>query len=192
MIFRFTDDEIIEEIERKFPDKRTISKPTLSRIKREIRTRNMNLYHSMKKTQDLFLSKVLEKYQNIDTDIKEYFKIYNNENTSNVIRLKILDKITELDQIQLRMQQDFPYLEIYHKDAREEINNLDAEIKELKVKSDNNQSKEITKGNSAADNNNEDQKRIPIDSITKDKEIQNILLSRTQSGFEGRISKREN
>lgn len=190
MIFRFTDEEIIHEIKKEFPDNGTVSKPTLSRIKKQIKTRNMKIYNSMKMTQDLFLSKVMEKYQNIDTYIKEYFRIYKNENTSNVIRLKILEKIAELDQVQLRMQQDFPFLEIYHKDARDEIEGLDNDINELRGKigkdKDNNGT-ETQGGNAIINNKKEGQNTIPIDSITKDKEIQRILLSRTQSGFESRI-----
>lgn len=188
MIFRFTDEELLNEIKKQFPDRGTVSKPTLSRIKKEIKTRNMKMYNSMKKTQDLFLSKVLEKYQNIDTYIKEYFKIYNNETTSNLVKLKILEKIAELDQVQLRMQQDFPFLEIYHKDARDEIEGLDKDINELnrKIAIDNNGSE--TPGSDAIINSKkEGQNKIPIDSITRDKEIQRILLSRTQSGFETRL-----
>jgi hypothetical protein len=138
----------------------------------------------MKKTQDLFLSKVLEKHQNIDTYIKEYFKIYNNENTSTLVKLKILEKIAELDQIQLRMQQDFPYLEIYHKDARDELVTLEADIKELKENIDKTPNLQIS---NKPVSHNENPDKIPIESITKDKEIQRILMSRTQSGFEGRI-----
>lgn len=187
MIFRFTDEEIIDEVNKSFPNKGTMSKPTLSRIKKEIKTRNMNLYNNMKMTQDLFLSKVLEKYQNIDTYIKEYFKIYNNKNTSTILKLKILEKITDLDRSQLRMQQDFPFLEIYHKDARDEIKNLDADIQELKINIEETQNLKITNESVFKD---KDPNRIPIESITKDKEIQRILSSRTQSGFEDRTSKK--
>lgn len=187
MIFRFTDNEIIDEIKRKFPDKGTMSKPTLSRIKKEIKTRNMNMYNSMKMTQDLFLSKVLEKYQNIDTYIKEYFKIYDNENTSTILKLKILEKIAELDRSQLRMQQDFPYLEVYHKDARDEIARLDADILELKEKIDSDQTSKIPNDPVSK---SQDPSKTPIESTTKDKELQSILMSRTQSGFENRTSKR--
>lgn len=186
MIFRFTDDEIMNEIQNEFPDRGTISKPTLSRIKKEIKTRNMNMYNSMKLTQDLFLSKVLEKYQNIDTYIKEYFKIYSNETTSIIMKLKILDKIAELDRSQLRMQQDFPYLEIYHKDARDEIKNLDVDIQELKANMKETQNPKSINEPVLID---KDPNKIPIESITNDKEIQRILLSRTKSGFEGRIAK---
>lgn len=192
MIFRFTDDEIVKEIQKEFPDKITISKSTLSRLKKGIKTRNMKMYNSMKITQDLFLSKVLEKYQNIDTYIKEYFKIYNDENTSTIIKLKILEKIAELDRIQLRMQQDFPYLEIYHKDARDEIEGLDNDISELKGKMDKDINDTGTPGSNAIINSKkEEQNKIPIESITKDREIQEILMSRTQSGFEGRISRKK-
>ncbi|WP_415311074.1 hypothetical protein [Candidatus Nitrosocosmicus sp. FF01] len=183
MIFRFTDDETMAEIQKVFTSK-CISKPTLSRIKRDIKTRNLNMYNQLKMTQNFFLSKVLEKYQNIDTYIKEYFKMYNSEKTSNIIKLKILEKIIELDQCQLRMQQDFPYLELYHKDARDELIRLDKDMMELKEKLIDKQDPQsvdscVTKNNSTM--------RIPINSITKDEEIQNILLSRTQSGFEGRL-----
>lgn len=187
MIFRFTDEEIIDEINLSFPDKVTISKPTLSRLKKEIRIRNMKMYNSMKKTQDLFLYKVLEKYQNIDTYIKEYFKIYNNETTSNILKLKILEKIAELDQIQLRMQQDFPYLEIYHKDARDELSRLEADIKELKENIGKTQNPHVP---NEPVSNDKDSNKIPIESITKDEEIQRILMSRSQSGFEGRVLKK--
>jgi hypothetical protein len=187
MIFRFTDDEIIHEIKKEFPNKVTVSRPTLSRIKKAIKTRNMNLYNNMKMTQDLFLSKIMEKYQNIDTYIKEYFKIYNNENTSNIIKLKILEKISELDKDQLRMQQDFPYLEIYHKDARDELTTLEADIKELKVKIDETQKPNIP---NEPVSNNIDPNKMHIESITKDNEIQRILSSRTQSGFEGKVLKK--
>ncbi|MGD9533466.1 MAG: hypothetical protein AB7V56_06840 [Candidatus Nitrosocosmicus sp.] len=60
MIFRFTDDEIIKEIQKEFPDKKVLSKPTLSRIKKEIKTRNMNYYDKLKKDQDLYLSLFIE------------------------------------------------------------------------------------------------------------------------------------
>lgn len=184
MIFRFTDEEIMNEIKEQFPNKGTISKPTLSRIKREIKTRNMNMYNNMKKTQDLFLSKVLEKYKNIDTYIKEYFKIYSNETTSNILKIKILEKISELDRDQLRMQQDFPYLEIYHKDARDELATLDSDIKDFKEKTKETQDPKIPNERVS---HNMNLNKMPIESITKDKEIQRILSSRTQSGFEGRL-----
>lgn len=179
----------MNEIKEEFPNKGTMSTSTLSRIKREIKTRNMKMYNSMKITQDLFLSKLLEKYQNIDTYIREYFKIYSNENTSTVIKLRVLEKIAELDQAQLRMQQDFPFLEIYHKDARDEITNLDADIKELKQRMTEEGGTKISEGK--YDSNKDNQNRIPIDSITKNKEIQQILMSRSQSGFEGRITGRK-
>jgi hypothetical protein len=142
----------------------------------------------MRMTQDLFLSKVLEKHQNIDTYIKEYFKIYNDENTHTIIKLKILEKIAELDQVQLRMQQDFPYLEIYHKDARDELATLEAEINELKENIGKTQNPQTP--NESVSYKDKSSNKIPIESITKDKDIQRILMSRTQSGFEGRILKK--
>ena len=187
MIFRFTNDEIIDEIKRQSSDKVTISKASLSRLKREIKTRNMDLYSNMKMTQDLFLSKIMEKYQNIDIYIREYFKIYNNKKINDITKLRILEKIAELDQIQLRMQQDLPYLEIYHNDARDELESLAADIRGLKEKLTEDQIPHIHNDPLIR---NRDSKKIPIESITKDKEMQDILTSRTQSGFEGRILKK--
>lgn len=189
MIFRFTDDEIIREIQKIFPDKGIISKPTLSRIKKEIRTKNMDYYDKLKKDQHFYLSLFLEKFRNTDNYIKEYYKFYNNEKISDILKLKILDKIFELDQYQLQMYMDIPYMESNHKQIRDELSRSDEEIKEAdeQIKEDKKPSRPINPILKTIDPN-----RIPIESITKNKEIQEILMSRTQSGFEGRFSKNKN
>jgi hypothetical protein len=104
------------------------------------------------------------------------------------LKLKILEKIAELDKDQLRMQQDFPFLEIYHKDARDEIAILDSDIKELKENIGKTQNHQMQNEPIV---NNVNPNKMPIESISKDKEIQKILMSRTQSGFETRLLRRE-
>jgi hypothetical protein len=187
MVFRLTDQETIREIQREFPGKSMMSQPTLSRMKKEIKGRCVDFYNTIKKNQDSFLYLVLEKYRNVDILIREYYRIYNNENTSEPIKLKILDKIMELEAYQLRLTLDMPYLELYHKDARDEFERLDTEIKELKEQSGEEQKPTLSINPIFKTAN---PNRIPIDSITKNKEIQEILMSRTESGFE-RISIRK-
>ncbi len=130
----------------------------------------------------------MEKYQNIDTHIREYYKIYNKEKTSDALKLRILEKIFELEHYQLRIQQDFPYLETHHKDVMDELATLEADIKEIEEKITETQ-KPTRLINPIFTTN--DPNRIPIDSIKKNKEIQDIRMSRIHSGFEGRISKNE-
>lgn len=94
----------------------------------------------------------------------------------------------ELESYQLRLTLDMPYLELYHKDARDEFERLDIEIKELKEQLGEEQKHTLSVNPifKTADPN-----RIPIESITRNKEIQEILMSRTESGFERRISARK-
>lgn len=53
-----------------------------------------------------------------------------------VLKLKFLDKISELDQYQLQMYLDVPYLESNHKKIRDEVARIDEDIKELDEKLD--------------------------------------------------------
>ncbi|MGD9533465.1 MAG: hypothetical protein AB7V56_06835 [Candidatus Nitrosocosmicus sp.] len=111
------------------------------------------------------------------------------KDTNKILKFKILDKIIALDQHQLEMYMDIPYLESNHKQIRDEITRLDEEIKEFDdeikaakkpIRSINPIFKTDVPG------------KIPIEFITKNKEIQEILMSRTQSGFEGRIKNNKN
>lgn len=53
-----------------------------------------------------------------------------------VLKLKFLYKVSELDQYQLQMYLDVPYLESNHKKIRDEVVRKDEEIKELDEKLD--------------------------------------------------------
>lgn len=182
MLFRYTDSEFVDEIQKAYPEKR-ISQSTISRMKREIRKDYLNHYRNIRKNKELFAYLVMEKYNTVDSIIKEYRKMYLNEHASSTLRFKILEKLIVLDHYQLSLLQDLPYLGIYHNDARGQLRNLRNELKDLK--------QEVTVHSSLDNNTNldnipEKDKELPdnITDITKiNPGIQAILKKRADSGL---------
>jgi DNA polymerase III delta prime subunit len=182
ILFRFTDSEILEEIQTKYPDK-IISQTTLSRIKRQVKGEYLTHYKNIRKTRELFVYLVMEKYNAVDSVIKEYRKMYMKEDVSDLMKFKILEKIVALDQYQLSLLQDLPYLGVYHKDSMQQLKELDKELKALNhqvVESENKQRDLSFKCENEMGQNS-------IDNI--DPEILQVLKSRTESGLERHIEK---
>lgn len=182
MMFRHTDSEIIEEMQKEYPGKH-ISKSTISRLKKQVKHDYLGHYKNIRKNKELFVYYVMEKYNAIDYIIKEYRNLYIKVGTSDNIKLKILEKLILLDRYQLSMLQDLPYLLQYHSDVKLEIRKLGNEIRSLEQSSNSNLN--------INEENNRDQ-RLSVDSCdisNIDPEIRKILMNRSESGLERYITK---
>ncbi|MGD9533481.1 MAG: hypothetical protein AB7V56_06915 [Candidatus Nitrosocosmicus sp.] len=214
-----SNDAILTELIRLFP-KVPPTYDVLTTLRKKIKVRNKQDYDILKTKNDDFIAQVIKKRRNLYYIRSELLQIYGKPEQSDLIKLKILDKLIDLDIIDLQFIQDFPYLHKYHEDIEREYNELDEDIKQnravLKNLNGNNVEKvlrnpdkvehKVTRStsrnqdgyisNDGQSKNNQKNtafdniQKIPIEEISPDKEIQRILSSRDQSGFT-RHSKRD-
>jgi hypothetical protein len=177
MLLRYTDSEIIGEIQKLYPLKRNISQSTISRLKRQVKRDYLTHYKNIRKNKELFVYLVMEKYNFVDSVIREYRKMYVKEDVSDLLKFKILEKVIALDQYQLSLLQDLPFVVTYHRESRQQIRELDKELKALNhkvIESENKQS--VLKTNH--------ENELGQNSIYNiDPEILQVLKSRTESGL---------
>lgn len=193
-----SNESILAELIRLFPN----VPPTydvLTTLRKKIKARNQQDYDILKTKNDDFINQVLKKRRNLYFIRNEMLQIYKKQEQSDIVKLKILDKLLEIDMMDLQFIQDFPYIHKYHEDLErefrelnEDINQKDIELRNLRKEkgqlsspefSNNTNNKQEYKMIITNGEINKEVTKIPIEEISSDKEIQRILLSRDQSGF---------
>ena len=204
--FRADNREILEELRNNYPE----FPPTytvLNNIRKKIKYKNIKEFKTIRKSNTNFIGLVMEKFKNFDVIRNQYLEIYGRETQTDYIKLKILSELRTLDKDELQMLQDLPYLTEFHADIRSDLDGLNADITANNNKSaeDNRtDDKPLNVGDykqpigdkpalpvNGFDNSPDDKEKttdkaktgIPIQEISPNKEIQDILSSRDQSGF---------
>ena len=207
--FRADNKEILEELRLNYPDFPPTYK-VLSNIRKKIKYKNLKDFKTLRQNNDSFIGLVMQKFKNFDVIRNNYLEIYQKQGQTDYLKLKILGELRTLDKDELQMLQDLPYLTEFHADIRSDLDALNADIAQNNKSAEENKIIDkpinvdsITRQQLEAlpldgvNNRPDDQKetgdkkttRIPIEEVSPDKEIQNILSSRDQSGFTRHIKR---
>lgn len=203
--FRADDREILEELRQHYPNMPP-NYDVLRNIRRRIKKKNLKDYSVMRKSNDNFISLIMQKFKNFSVIRNAYLQIYQKQGQTDFMKMKVLGELRTLDKDETQMLQDLPYLTEYHNDIRSDLDTLNTDIAQnnKNAAEQNIKDKPVNVGRDSfiinntkalpvnGVNNTTDDKekatdptttRIPIEEISENKEIQNILQSRDQSGF---------
>lgn len=197
--FGWSNTDILTRLADKFP---TLP-PTMLNVtgsRKRIRKNYNSRYERLRSNNRIFIAAVMEKIESIKKYKRELEEIKTRQGQTDIVKTKIIEMQVNIDNYELKLLQDLPYLMTYHSDAQLTIKELGERIKEL----DNDSTASLDKknfegndfsfkephqqvnGNPIVDKKSVESfniERPSLDTITEDPEIKNILKGRTDSGL---------
>jgi hypothetical protein len=195
--FGWSNTDILTRLADKFP---TLPPTMLNVIgsRKRIRKNYNSRYERLRSNNRIFIAAVMEKIESIKKYKRELEEIKTKQGQTDIVKIKTIEMQVSLDNHELKMIQDLPYLMTYHSDAQLTIKELGEKIRELNTdptilttkteKEDFNRHTPVitVKENLICDKKTEDLsnvQRISLETITQDHELQNILKGRSDSGL---------